>query len=290
MSKKGLVLEGGGMRGAYTAGILETLLEEDISFPYVIGVSAGACVASSYISGQKGRNRRVNIDLVRHPDYLSFKNILTKGQVFGMDFLFDRVPRELDPFDFDTFYKNLQEFVLVTTNCETGEPYYLNAPMDKEELLLSFRATSSLPYMAPIVSLHNLSLLDGGLSDPVPIKKAFQDGCEKVVVVLTRNPGYRKDPSNVPKIFRYKYRHFPKVIDAILQRYKVYNESMDYLEAAESRGEAFIIRPKEPLKVKRVERNPVKLAELYEQGRMEMRRQLEQLQDFLSPTKEKQPV
>lgn len=290
VQKYGLVLEGGGMRGAYTAGILETLLEEKITFPYIIGVSAGACVASSYVSKQLGRNRRVNIDLVRHPDYLSFRNIIKKGQVFGMDFLFDRVPKELDPFDFEAFYTNNQEFVLVATDCETGKPYYFQAPRDKEELLLGLRATSSLPYMAPIVPLHNRLLLDGGLTDPVPIRKTFEDGCQKAVVVLTRNKGYRKTPSNVPKPFRLKYRKTPKVIDVMLRRYQVYNDTMDDLDELEKKGNIFIIRPKEPLKVKRVERNTDKLSELYEQGQKDMTEQLDSMLDFLELIKKEQPI
>ncbi len=269
------------MRGAYTSGILETLLEEGIHFPYVIGVSAGACSAVSYLSRQKDRNRRVNVDLIGHPDYLSFKNILTKGQVFGMDFLFDRVPNEIDPFDFKAFNQNVKEFVMVTTDCETGQPYYIEAPLESEALLSGLRATSSLPYMAPIVPYEQKHLLDGGLSDPIPIKRTFEDGCQKAVVVLTRNKGYRKDQTTVPKVFRFKYRRFPRVIDVIHQRYEVYNESMDYLEQLEEEGCVYIIRPLAPLKVKRVERNQKKLEDLYQQGVDDMRNQLQQLRHFM---------
>ncbi|WP_462411891.1 patatin-like phospholipase family protein [Neobacillus sp. Marseille-QA0830] len=262
----GLVLEGGGMRGVYTAGILEFFLEEELFFPYVIGVSAGACNAASYLSKQKGRNKTVNIKYASDPRYISWKNYFKQRQFFGMDFIFDEIPNQHVPYDYDAFYHNTTEFVVGTTDCLTGQPVYFKKKDYNNDLLAVLRASSSLPFIAPEVRFQNRILLDGGISDPIPIKKAQQDGFSKNIVILTRNMDYRKKPSKFHFLVRRKYPEYKGLQEALKQRYQVYNQTLAYLEEEERKGHVLIIRPTEPLMVGRMERNPEKLEDLYNQG------------------------
>ncbi|GLB60960.1 patatin-like phospholipase family protein [Cytobacillus sp. NCCP-133] len=266
MEKSGLVLEGGGMRGVYTAGVLEFFLEKHMFFPYIIGVSAGACNAASYVSRQHGRNQKVTIGYVNHPDYISYKNLFLKKELFGMDLIFDKIPNELDPFDFQAFTAAQENFIIGTTDCKTGEPVYFNKESYARDILTIIRASSSLPFMAPIINFAGKALMDGGISDPIPIKKAIKDGVEKSVIILTRNKGYRKKKSSLSKLTRYFYKEYSGLINAIENRYKIYNETLDYIEQLENEGKVFIIRPEQELQVGRVERSPIKLTQLYEQG------------------------
>lgn len=193
LENTGLVLEGGGMRGVYTAGILEYFMEQDLYFPYIVGVSAGACNAASYLSRQKDRNKTVNIEYVTHPRYLSYKNFWKKRQLFDMNFIFHEIPTQHVPFDFDTYFNSTERFLVGTTDCETGQPMYFEKDGTAEEALTLLQASSSLPFIAPIVNFRGKKLLDGGISDPIPVRKAQQDGYEKSVVILTRNHGYSKE-------------------------------------------------------------------------------------------------
>ena len=266
MVDAGLVLEGGGMRGIYTAGVLEYFMEKNLYFPYVIGVSAGACFGASYLSRQKGRNRKVNIDFVRDPNYLSFQNFLKHRQLFGMDFIFDELPNKIVPFDFTRFERGLEEFVVVTTDCETGLPVYFNKENAGKDLLTILRASSSLPFIAPIIEYKGKSLLDGGIVDSIPIKKAVGDGYKKNVVILTRDSSYRKKKSSMSWMLNHSYKAYPKLIDAVIKRHEMYNETLAYIEEKERSGEIFVIRPSLPVKVGRIERNEKKLELLYTQG------------------------
>lgn len=262
----GLVLEGGGMRGVYTAGILEFFLESQLFFPYVIGVSAGACNAASYLSMQKGRNKTVTIEYASDPRYISWKNYFRNRQFFGMDFIFDEIPNKHVPYHYDVFYNSPTEFVVGTTDCHTGKPVYFNKQEYGNDLLTVLRASSSLPFIAPEVSFKDKMLLDGGISDPIPIKKAQKDGFLKNIVILTRNQGYLKKPSKFHFLVDRKYPEFKGLQQSLRNRYQVYNETVEYLENEEKEGNVLIIRPKEPLKVGRMERNPQRLEELYNQG------------------------
>ncbi|HWO96308.1 MAG TPA: patatin family protein [Bacillus sp. (in: firmicutes)] len=280
MKQTGLVLEGGGMRGVYTAGVLEFFMEQNLFFPYVIGVSAGACHAASYLSRQPGRNRQVNIGFIKDSRYISWRNYWKHREFFGMDFIFDEIPTNHVPFDFDTFLNKKERFVVGTTNCVTGEPVYYD---DYErDILTVIRASSSLPFLAPIVNYRGKQLLDGGISDPIPIKKAQQDGMIKNVVVLTRNVGYQKKKSNMLWMAKRSYREYPGLVKALENRYRIYNETVAYLEKEEAKGNVFIIRPEQPLSVGRMERNPVKLESLYQQGYEEAKTKYDQLIEWLS--------
>lgn len=266
MDSIGLVVEGGGMRGVYTAGVLEFFAELELVFSYIIGVSAGACNAASYISRQKGRNRIVNINFIKDSRYLSWKNMWRNRQLFGMDFIFDEIPNSLVPFDYETFYAAKESFLVGTTDCETGKPVYFSKNENTFEMLNILRASSSLPYIAPIVEYQGKQLMDGGISDPIPIRKSELDGNKRNVLILTRNKGYVKKPTKYAWILRRKYGQFPKFVETMLRRHELYNETTAYIEQQERDGKAFVIQPQMPLTVGRVERNQLKLLSLYEQG------------------------
>ncbi|PMC35236.1 patatin family protein [Bacillus sp. UMB0899] len=284
MKDTGLVLEGGGMRGIYTAGVLEVFMEQDLYVPYVIGVSAGACFGASYLSRQKGRNRKVNIDYVTHPKYLSLQNYVKHRQLFGMDFIFDEIPNSLVPFDYDTFYKGAEEFVITATDCKTGLPVYYNKQDYGNEMLTVIRASSSLPFIAPIVEYKGKQLLDGGITDSVPIKKAEEDGNKRNIVVLTREESYLKKKSNISWVLNKTYRKYPKLIEAILTRYKMYNDTIEHIKEQEKQGKVFVIRPSSALKVGRIERNQQKLEELYSIGMEDAKKEFNRLEEWLKTT------
>ncbi|MEN2767982.1 patatin-like phospholipase family protein [Ornithinibacillus xuwenensis] len=282
MDNIGLVLEGGGSRGVYTAGVIRYLMEQEIYLPYIIGVSAGACNGSSYVSRQLDRNRAVNIDYIDHPEYLSFRNFIKKRQLFGMDFLFDSLPNELEPFDFDAFYDAKEEFVVGVTDCLTGEPVFFKREDYQMDILTVIRASSSLPLVAPVVPYGERMLMDGGISDPIPIRQSVKDGNKKNVVVLTRNRGYSKKPQSFGWYIRKKYKEYPGLIKAIEKRHNVYNETLDYIFEEEKKGNVFVINPSEKLEVGRIERDKDKLTALYQKGLADAKKVAEPLKEFLS--------
>ncbi|MCA1027297.1 patatin family protein [Cytobacillus sp. FSL W7-1323] len=260
-----LVLEGGGMRAAYSAGVMELFLDKGITFPYVIGVSAGAANAASYLSKQKGRNKKVSVEYVSDPRYFSLRNYRKSKQLFGMDFIFDEIPNKLVPYDYEAFSHGKSEFIIGTTDCLSGEAVYYGKKDYGENLLLLLKASSSLPFIAPEISFNNRMLLDGGIADSIPIRKAQADGYDKAVVVLTRPKGYRKKPSRMSFLLRRKYPQYPGLQRAMMNRYKMYNETVEYLEEQEKKGQVMIIRP-EKVDVGRMERDLKKLSAFYEQG------------------------
>lgn len=268
MKNVGLVLEGGGMRGVYTAGVLECFLDNDLFFPYNIGVSAGAGIASSYLSRQKGRNKKVNVDFARHPEYISFRNWLFRRRgLFGMDFIFDKIPNQYVPFDFETFQEAKERFLVGATDCLTGLPVYFEKDKyDSRAFLQILRASSSLPFMAPIIEFEGRSLLDGGITDPIPLRKSERDGNERNVLILTRTNGYLKAKLRLKWFLEHKYPTYRGLIEAMQKRFYVYNETTSYIEKQQKNGNAFVIRPSRRPKASRIERNPKKLLELYKHG------------------------
>ncbi|EJR44438.1 hypothetical protein IIM_05180 [Bacillus cereus VD107] len=281
LENTGLILEGGGMRGVYTGGILEYFMEQDLYFPYVIGVSAGACHAVSYLSRQKNRNKTVSIDYITHPKYLSYKNLWRKRQLFDMDFIFHEIPEKHVPFDYDTYFNGPERFLIGTTDCVTGEPMYFEKDGTEEDTLTLLQASSSLPFIAPIVNYRGKQLLDGAISDPIPVRKAQQDGYKKSVVILTRNHGYTKKKSKFGWIAAKAYKKYPELVNTMLSRHKVYNETLHYIEKEEQAGNLFVIRPEVQLQVDRIEKDPQKLQNLYEQGYKDATRKFAELQVFL---------
>lgn len=279
MVNSGLVLEGGGMRGLYTAGVLEYFMTQDLYFPYVIGVSAGACMAASYLSRQPGRNKAVNIDLVEDKRYLSFRNFIKKRELFGMDFLFDVIPNKLVPYDLDTYKNSPEQLVIGTTDCETGEAAYFGKDKHGDHLLTLLRASSSLPFIAPSVSYDNRILLDGGIIDPIPLKKAQTDGFQKNVIILTKPAGYYKLPSKTSGLFKYK-KH-PKINQLLANRHQLYNDQLIHIKEEEEKGNVFVIRPSISMPVGRVEKNRTKLQNLYELGWQDAKKQMVKLEQYL---------
>jgi predicted patatin/cPLA2 family phospholipase len=278
-----LVLEGGGMRGLYTAGVLDVFLEQRREFPYCVGVAAGACNMVSFISGQYGRNRHVNIDYVNDKRYLSWRNWLFHGSIFGMDMLFDIIPNRLVPFDHTAFSKYRGSAMVGTTDCLTGKPVFFEEhDISGENGFLHLQASSSLPLLARPVEVDGYVLMDGGVSVPIPVEKARQDGFGKVVVVLTQPKGYRKNPSSSIGMIKLVYgRRYKGLVEAMEKRHLVYNQELDLLDRLESEGSAFVIRPSQSLQVGRLEKDRSKLDALYRLGMDDTNSRLDALHDFL---------
>lgn len=271
--KIGLVLEGGGMRGIYTIGVLDCLMDEKFRANYVIGVSAGACNGSSYVSNQKGRAYRTNTEYITDSRYLGIKNYLTTKSLFGMDFLFDKIPNQLIPFDYDAFFNSPCEFVMGVTDVITGRAKYFDkSHVEPKNTVL--RASSSLPVFAPIVEYQGGKYLDGGVADSIPVKKALEDGCDKVIVVLTREHGFVKTPEKFRSVYKRMYRDYPKFVEALDHRHEQYNQTLSFLKELEQEGKAIVIAPKSPLPVSRFEKNPEQMKKVWEIGYNDMKEQI----------------
>jgi len=279
-NKIGLLLEGGGFRGIYSAGVLDYFLEQNIEFPYVIGVSMGACNGANYISKQHGRNLSIPYNYINDSRYMSYKRLITKGELFGMDFIFSEIPQKLIPFDFDTFNVSQQKFVVVTADCETGEPFYIS-DFIKYDVLEATKASISLPFVSKMVSIQNRKLLDGGICDPIPIDKAFADGCDKLVIVLTQPKGFRKKASDISQFTKLWYKRYPKLVEAFNNRYKVYNEALDQIEELELAGKVFVIRPELKVPISRTEKNKEKLKAAFEMGYQQCDDFIDGLREFI---------
>jgi predicted patatin/cPLA2 family phospholipase len=264
METMGLVLEGGALRGQYTAGVLDAFLEAKVEFPYIIGVSAGASVACSYVSGQHGRNQVIVETYRNDRRYLSFTNLITTGSLFGMDFIYNQVPHHLVPFDFAAFEASTSRFVTVCTDCETGRAVYYEK--EGEDHLTVLKASASMPFLSPMVPYQGRLLLDGALADSLPLGRAVSEGYRKNVVVLTRPRGYRKTAPN-PWAARLIYGRYPRLVEAINTRWRQYNASLVAIEAAEDAGDVLVLRPSVDLGVGRTEKSVAKLNALYELGR-----------------------
>jgi predicted patatin/cPLA2 family phospholipase len=263
--KTGLVLEGGGMRGVFTSGVLDAFMKHGLTFPYIVAVSAGACNGLSYMSHQPRRARYSNIDVLRKYGYISLKHLLTQGSIFDPNILYDRLPNEIAPFDYNAYEHNPATFEMVTTNCLTGRAEYLTEKHDMKRMMDIVRASSSLPYVSQITMVDGIPMLDGGIVDSIPIVRAVDQGFSTNVVVLTRNRGYRSGEPDVkvPKLF---YKDYPRLRVALSHRVEVYNEQLALVERMEDWGEVVCIRPERPMEVDRICRDTRKLERLYEEG------------------------
>ena len=261
----GLVLEGGGMRGVFTSGVLDYLMDNKVQFPYVIGVSAGACNGLSYISNQRGRARTSNIELLEEYDYISIKHLFSKRNILDSDLLFYEFPEHIVPFDYDTYFSSPMRFVMVTTNCLTGEANYLEDKKSKERVIDIVKASSSLPFVSPITYVDEVPMLDGGIVDSIPLAHAIQEGYTKNLVVLTRPKGYRKETKDI-KVPSFIYRKYPKLREALSSRCAAYNAQLDLVDEYEEKGLIMTIRPQQPVEVDRLEKDVKKLEALYEEG------------------------
>lgn len=265
MQNTGLVLEGGGMRGIFTAGVLDGFMDRNIYFPYTIGVSAGACNALSYLSKQRGRTLSCDTEMLAKYNYIGIRHLIKKKSIMDFDFLFDEFAHKLYPFDYDTFFKNPNRCILVTSNCLTGKADYFEEKEDPVRLLSICRASCSLPIVCPVSYVDGIPMLDGGVCDAIPIRKALEENYKQYIVVLTRNKGYRKRESN-KKIPNFIYRDYPALREQLSQKSRQYNETMDFIEQKEETGELIVIRPEQTLEVGRMEKNISKLNDLYAQG------------------------
>ena len=266
MVKTGLVLEGGGTRGVFTSGVLDYFMEQDLYLPYVIGVSAGSCNAVDYVSKQPERTRKCMIDYLRTGSYAGLKYLIRKKSLFDMDLIFDVFPNSVFPFDYETYFKSRQKCYIVATNCLTGKAAYIAEGRNKSRLMTACRASSSIPVIAPVVYVDGVPMLDGGIADSVPIKKALKDGCKKAVVILTRCKGYRKSPNNkLNRMVKAMYKQYPEFIKAVHKRPAMYNKTMEFIEKLEDEGKIFVIRPEVPV-VKQAEKNPDVLYAFYKHG------------------------
>lgn len=278
--KIGLVLEGGGLRGMYTIGVLDKFMDENINFDYVVGVSAGACNGVSFISNQKGRNYRINTEYITDKRYISIENFIKTKSLFGMEFLFDYVPDHLDILDKEAILKNKAEFKVGVTNVITGKSEFFdkNKVYETNDVI---KASSSIPIFSPMVKIDNEFYLDGGTACPIPIKQAFLDGCDKVIVVLTRERSYIKSPEKFRTIYKKIFKDYPKMIEVLDNRHIVYNETLEYLKECENNGTALVIAPKTPPVVGRFEKNTQKLKALYDEGLNDANEILNLIKEFL---------
>lgn len=280
--KVGLVLEGGGMRGVYTAGVLDALINENYCADYLIGVSAGCTNGASYISWQKERGMRTNINYIDDKRYLSFSSYLKTGSLFGMDFLFYDIPERLDPFDYESCFASKCDYRVGVTNIETGkEEYYGKEALKKESRNIILRASVSLPIASPIVTIDGKKYLDGGIGDPIPIKKAYADGCEKVIVVLTRDRGYRKKASKGKWLFGLIYKKYPKLVKLLAERHILYNDTLEYIKEMEKENKAFVVAPDKPIEIDKFEKNKAKLFEAYKMGLADGKKVFDKYKEFL---------
>lgn len=260
-----LVLEGGGLRGVFTCGVLDCFMDHGIRFPFTVGVSAGACNGLSYMSGQRGRAKASNIDLMDKYHYVGLKYLLTQRCIMDFKLLFEEFPERIIPYDYDTYFSNPDRFVMVTTNCLTGKAEYFEEKSSSERVMDIVRSSSSLPFVSPVCQVDGIPMLDGGIADSIPLEYAMEQGYEKAVVILTRNRGYRKKEGSMPlsKLF---YPKFPELQKALAERNSIYNRTMDLIERLEDEGRITVIRPTKSVVVGRMEKDTDKLRALYDEG------------------------
>ncbi len=280
--KVGLVLEGGGMRGLYTSGVLDVLMEEKLFTDAVIGVSAGAIFGCSYMSEQQGRGLRYNLKYINDDRYISMKSWLKTGNIFNVKFCYDELPNKLDVYDYDKFQENAAKipFYVCCTNVDTGKPEYIRCTDFRKEMDY-MRASASLPLVSKIVFKGGKKLLDGGTGDSIPVDFFRSIGYKKNIVVLTRPEGYVKHPSSSAKLLKFRYKKYPEFIKANLNRHDNYNKSLSKIEEYQKLGEVLVIRPSIEYKIGRLERNTEKLQYMYDLGQKDARSKLQEIREFI---------
>ena len=277
--KTGLVLEGGAMRGIYTAGVLDVFMEKGLHFDGVMGVSAGALHGCSFVSNQKGRSIRYYKKYRNDRHFMSFWSLLRTGEIVGEKFCYHDIPERLDPFDYEAFAKSETEFYVTCTNLKTGRAEYIRIT-DMLGQIDAVRASASMPYVSKIVSYNGKKLLDGGCADSIPVKAFQKLGYEKNVVVLTREDGYEKKPQNA-RMAELRYRRYPRFAEALKNRHLVYNRTLEEIRGMEKAGEIFVIRPSEKLTISRMEKDLDEIQRVYEIGKKDAQKSVEQLVQWL---------
>lgn len=278
--KVGLLLEGGAMRGLYTVGVLDILMDNNIKVDTIMGVSAGALFGVNFKSKQRQRALRYNLKYANDKRYMGMNSLLKTGNIMNKEFCFDIVPYELDIFDFKTFEESPEEFYAVVTNVETGKPEYIKID-DLDEKMEYLRASGSMPFVSKFVEIDGKKYLDGGTADSIPIEKMLEMGLDKIIVVLTRPVEYRKKKSNkiMPKLF---YSKYPNFVNTINNRYKRYNEQVEKIIELEKQGKIFVVRPTKTVKMKRVENDTNKLQEMYDLGINDANNLIKDLKEYLN--------
>jgi len=276
-----IVLEGGGLRGAFTSGVLEYLLEKEFNFDRVIGVSAGACVGASYLSKQKGRNRKVNVEYPSDKRYMGFRHLVKTGSYFNMKFVFEELPLKLVPFDEQAFYKNPSEFDILTTSLNTGNSVvFTKSEIATIGLDKALVASSSIPLLSKPVDIGGQLFFDGGVSDSIPVKYALSKH-EKAVVVLTRPRGYRKEMIKGELVFKLAFRNHPEFLTTLLKRNEEYNKTLDFCDQMEKEGILFILAPSQEFSIGRTEQSLEKRMNFYNHGYTLIQKEFENLSAFL---------
>lgn len=283
-NKTALVLEGGGLRGIYSSAVLDYFIEKKLEFPYIVGVSAGAIMAASYLSKQRERNLRINTKYLQDKRYMSVRNIIKEGAFFSKDFAYRKVPNILEPFDYHEFYNSSCTYKVGAFDCEKGKNTYVNLKeeFDKTVFLDTLMASGSLPFLSKPVEINGNLYLDGGLGESIPIFQSIRDNNEKHVVILTRHKDYRKKERTNSLIAKVLYKKYPKVAEAIIGRGRIYNSTLEYINILEKENKIFIIRPSSEVKVDRLETNPEKIRALYQQGRSDIASVYDDLIAFLN--------
>lgn len=267
MGKKALVLEGGSLRCMFSAGVTDVMMNNGLPFDGVFGVSAGALTGVNFVSGQPGRTARVNLDYVNDKRYLGIRSLLLHKSIFNFDFLFGEISKELIPFDWDAFENSPCKFTAVATNCVTGRPMYCEKS-SCSDIYAAVRASASMPLLAPMVTVEGAPCLDGGVSVSIPYQKALDEGYEKIVVVTTREHGFRKPSVKgaAARAYARHYRKYPELVRALLNVPRRYNRELEQLEALELQGRLLVVRPQKPITISRTEKDREKLQALYDEG------------------------
>lgn len=280
MENAGLILEGGGMKGVYTAGVLDFFIEKDIVFSSCYGVSAGACAMMSYLSKQKGRAYHTMTDYLGDKNYMGWYSLLTTGDLFNVNTGYKLIPEYLNPFDNDTFHEYKGKAYAVVTNIVTGKPEYLRIRDGKEDIT-AIRASASLPLVSRKVYINDTPYLDGGISDPVPVRRSVLDGNVKNVVILTKDKGFFRKPTKHTAIFNIRYPKYQKIASLMKNRHIVYNDTMHYMKEKEKEDRVFVIRPSKSLEISRTEKDAEKLREMYELGYEDAKAAYVDMMEFL---------
>lgn len=284
-NKRGLILEGGAMRGMFTAGVMDVLMENGIDFDGVIGVSAGAAFGCNYKSRQIGRVLRYNTRFCRDKRYSGLGVWLKTGNIYSTDFCYNEVPLKYDVFDFDTFEANPMEFYVVCTDVETGQPVYHSYKSRHDHGFDWIRASASLPLASRIVEIDGRKLLDGGISDSIPVKYFQSLGYTKNIAVLTRPLGYEKRPNKLMPLARRVYRDYPNFVATMETRHLRYNETLAYIAQQEQSGALYVLRPETPIQVSTIEKDPKNLQTAYTQGQTTAQTHLKEIQTYLAENK-----
>lgn len=279
--KTGLIMEGGAMRGMFTAGVIDVFMENGVEFDGAIGVSAGAAFGCNYKSRQIGRVIRYNKRFCRDPRFCSFRSLIKTGDLFGAEFCYHTVPDTLDLFDTEAYLANPMEFYVVCTDVETGEAIYVNSDEAGDDSLEYFRASASMPLVSNVVEIKGRRLLDGGIADSVPIQFFESIGYDRNVIILTQPKGFIKKPSTAAKVMKYALKKYPMVVKTMENRHIEYNETLDYIEKKEKAGEVLVIRPESILEIGRIEHNPDTLQKVYDLGRKAGEAHLDAVKEFI---------